>query len=336
MLDRVAGSRSAGRADGAAVSKWSNRAGLGSKKSFCRPAPPLGVKTFILHLDADVGLRTAGSAPELITKCCGSERPPLSAEAGRPTLRACRIKTTSPIPKPTQISAGFGACLLNACVFVSPAVASLLTAPVVADTEGMRHRAGLWATSRLRQLRTFGWDRWRAALRRWTTRMGGNSATVARSPRPSAPSPITDKAGRSERSVQLPVMAQGFRSAFAGSLPVTCRSLTGGFASGVTEIGGGVFLAPLLILFGQMPAKKIVGISPSLRDQASGPTFWREGVIYNLPPVLASVSRENNQCAPRGPWLHVHSRWPPRRQNALMTFVTWSRSGAVTQKATQR
>jgi hypothetical protein len=26
----------------------------------------------------------------------------------------------------------------------------------------------------------------------------------------------------------------------------------------------------------------------------------------------------------------------PRRQNALMTFVTWSRSGAVTQKATQR
>jgi hypothetical protein len=25
-----------------------------------------------------------------------------------------------------------------------------------------------------------------------------------------------------------------------------------------------------------------------------------------------------------------------RRQNALMTFVTWSRSGAVTQKATQR
>jgi hypothetical protein len=36
VLDRVAGSRSAGRADGAAVTKWSNRAGLGSKKSFCR------------------------------------------------------------------------------------------------------------------------------------------------------------------------------------------------------------------------------------------------------------------------------------------------------------
>jgi hypothetical protein len=161
--------------------------------------------------------------------------------------------------------------------------------------------------------------------------MGGNSATVARSPRPSAPSPITDKAGRSDEASNYRL----WRKASVAPLPVTCRSLTG-LASGVTGIGGGVFLAPLLILFGQMPAKKIVGISPPLRDQASGPTFWREGVIYNLPPVLASVSRENNQCAPRGPWLHVHSRWPPRRQNALMTFVTWSRSGAVTQKATQR
>lgn len=35
-----------------------------------------------------------------------------------------------------------------------------------------------------------------------------------------------------------------------------------GFASGLSGIGGGVFLAPLLVLFGGMPARRVAGLSP--------------------------------------------------------------------------
>ena len=125
VLDRVAGSRSAGPADGAAIRKSSNRASLKSKKSFCRPAPSLGREDFHSSVSRR-GRRTAGGAPELITKCCGSERLPLLRRSGASILRAYRIITTSPIPKPDTNQRRFGGRPLSVCVFVSPAVASFL------------------------------------------------------------------------------------------------------------------------------------------------------------------------------------------------------------------
>jgi uncharacterized protein len=47
------------------------------------------------------------------------------------------------------------------------------------------------------------------------------------------------------------------------ALPITVGiGAATGFASGLSGIGGGVFLAPLLLLFGQMPTRRVFGLSP--------------------------------------------------------------------------
>ena len=83
VLDRVAGSRSGGRADGTAVTKWSNRP----------PAPSLGREDFHCSVSCR-RRRTADSARELTTKCCGSERPPRWSGASPlgPTAQRLRVR----------------------------------------------------------------------------------------------------------------------------------------------------------------------------------------------------------------------------------------------------
>jgi hypothetical protein len=163
VLDRVAGSRSAGRADRAAVTKWSNRAGLGSKKSFCRPAPSLGREDF----------HASGGVPELITKCCGSERPPLLRRSGASHPPRLPDQNNKPHPETRHKSAEVLGPAAQRLRVRKPGGRIFPTALVVADTEGMRHRAGLRATSRLRQLRTF--------------RRGSSHPLLREAPRPSEP-----------------------------------------------------------------------------------------------------------------------------------------------------
>ena len=117
-------------------------------------APPLGLKTFFLqYLDADVG--PPASAPELITKCCGSERPPLLRRSGASHPPRLPDHNNKPRPETRHKSAEVLGPAAQRLRVRKPGGRIFPTTPVVADTEGMRHRAGLRATSRLRHDRTF-------------------------------------------------------------------------------------------------------------------------------------------------------------------------------------
>ena len=101
------------------------------------------------------GRRTAGSAPELITKCCGSERPPLLRRSGASHPPRLPDRNNKPHPETRHKSAEVLGPAAQRLRVRKPCGRIFPTAPVVADTEGMRHRAGLRATSRLRHKQAF-------------------------------------------------------------------------------------------------------------------------------------------------------------------------------------
>ncbi|HEY3637023.1 MAG TPA: sulfite exporter TauE/SafE family protein [Rhizomicrobium sp.] len=61
--------------------------------------------------------------------------------------------------------------------------------------------------------------------------------------------------------VAMLVKRQGDGGAVSRPVAIGIGAVTG-FASGLSGIGGGVFLAPLLVLFARMPVSRVAGLSP--------------------------------------------------------------------------
>ena len=126
----------------------------GRKNHSAGPAPSLGREDFHSSVSRR-GRRTAGSASELITKCCGSERPPLLRRSGASHPPRLPDHNNKPHPETRHKSAEVLGPAAQRLRVRKPCGRIFPTAPVVADTEGMRHRAGLRATSRLRHKQAF-------------------------------------------------------------------------------------------------------------------------------------------------------------------------------------
>jgi len=56
--------------------------------------------------------------------------------------------------------------------------------------------------------------------------------------------------------------ADAVEAQFVGFFPATCAGASSGFLSGLTGVGGGVFLTPLLIAFGWATPKSAARLSP--------------------------------------------------------------------------